>query len=89
MVSEATSAIRWVFFPAVFRTNLILLLSPLPPGAPGQVPDRHFPKKIGGLGRFRPGSVGKLILYFHLGLKCMFFVVIDFVEQGSYTGQQL
>ena len=28
----------------------ILVLSPLPPGVPGEGPDCHFPQDIGGLG---------------------------------------
>ncbi len=37
---------------------LFLFLALPPPGVPGDGPDCHFPKEIGRLDRFRPGSGG-------------------------------
>ncbi len=52
----------------LYLRTFLILLSPLHPGGPGEGPDCHFPKDIGGLGRFRPGSGGNIFSVFILAL---------------------
>ncbi len=46
---------------------VLMLLTSLPRGFPGEGPDCQFPEEIGGFGRFRPGSGGNVFCYVYFG----------------------